>query len=290
MPDQNLRFRRKVVQTGEPQPKNRLLLLVSVAAAVIIVPALVYTAMHPAAVTGTVTNIARHIALPVKDIRVAVVAVRSTVAPLPSPKATVSAAATPSTNAELKLAKEAKNAALVKHLEHLKHERALAAARSKRLALSGRTASDIAGSDTNSGLSNSSDLPASQSTPTKAPTSAPQVAATPAQVALAQNQVPVSEATPVYAPEIVVDARFTRQVQPDYPEVAKAQNAQGTAIVLATIGPSGNVLSARIDQSTGNKLLDSAALEAARASGFEPPKINGKPATETYRLVYTFSL
>lgn len=103
-------------------------------------------------------------------------------------------------------------------------------------------------------------------------------------------QVPVADATPVYAPEIVVDARFTREVHPDYPEVAKVQNAQGTAIVLATIGPNGNVLSARIDQSTGNKLLDQAALSAARASGFEAPKVNGKPATETYRLVYTFSL
>jgi protein TonB len=79
-------------------------------------------------------------------------------------------------------------------------------------------------------------------------------------------------------------------VQPDYPNVAKEQNAQGTAVVLATIGPNGNVLATRIDQSTGNKLLDQAALAAARSSSFEPPRINGKPATETYRLVYTFQL
>ena len=103
-------------------------------------------------------------------------------------------------------------------------------------------------------------------------------------------QTPEADATPVYAPDVVVDARFTHQVQPDYPEMAKTQGVEGTAVVLATIGPSGAVVSARIDQSTGNKMLDDAALTAAKDSGFQPPIINGKPATETYRLVYTFAL
>jgi periplasmic protein TonB len=119
------------------------------------------------------------------------------------------------------------------------------------------------------------------------PTAAP--AATPATVAAADQQ-PQADATPVYAPEVVVDARFVHQVQPDYPDVAKEQNVQGTAVVFATVGPKGNVLSTHIDESTGNKLLDQAAMTAARQSSFEPPQINGKPATETYRLIYTFAL
>ena len=120
-------------------------------------------------------------------------------------------------------------------------------------------------------------------------TSAPQSAATAAALAAADQQ-PQADATPVYAPDVVVDARFLHQAEPDYPEVAKAQNAQGTAVVFATVGPKGNVLSTHIDQSTGNKLLDAAALSAARDSTFAAPEINGKPATETYRLVYTFAL
>lgn len=94
--------------------------------------------------------------------------------------------------------------------------------------------------------------------------------------------------TPVYAPTIVVDARFADRVEPVYPDIAKEQGVGGTAIVLATIGPDGRVLSVSIDQSTGNRQLDSSAVAAAHASRFEPPEIDGKPATETYRIVYTF--
>jgi len=98
------------------------------------------------------------------------------------------------------------------------------------------------------------------------------------------------EATPIYEPAVVVEARFIAQVQPVYPEIAKQQGIQGTAIVLVTVGPNGNVISESISQSTGNRLLDGAALEAARASKFLAPEVDGHPATETYRIVYTFAL
>lgn len=94
--------------------------------------------------------------------------------------------------------------------------------------------------------------------------------------------------TPIYAPTIVVDARFVDRVEPVYPDIAKEQGVGGTAIVLATIGPDGRVLTVAIDESTGNRQLDSSAVAAAHASRFAPPEIDGKPATETYRIVYTF--
>jgi len=93
----------------------------------------------------------------------------------------------------------------------------------------------------------------------------------------------------VYAPQIVVDARFATRIQPDYPEIAKEQNATGTATVLVTVGPKGNVISQRLERSAGHPALDQAALAAASRSSFLPPKIDGKPATETYRIVYTFA-
>jgi len=101
---------------------------------------------------------------------------------------------------------------------------------------------------------------------------------------------PVTQATPIYEPAVVVEARFVSQVQPIYPEIARNQGIQGTTIVLVTVGPSGNVISQSIGQSAGNRLLDGAALDAARASRFQAPEVDGHPATQTYRVVYTFSL
>lgn len=279
MPSQDLRFRRKIVTTGEPQPKNRLAIILSAAAAAIIVPALAYTAMHPANVGNTVRQITGHFPSQIKNLRIAVRAARETPTPLPSPSATAtSGVPTPAAKPSAKPS-DAESA----RLAHLRRAHQIALAHSKKLSATASSAAD---------LNYTNNPNASAINATAAPVAAaPAPTHTPAQVAAAgPPQVPISEATPVYAPEIVVDARFTRQVHPDYPDVAKEQNAQGTAVVLATIGPNGNVLSARIDQSTGNRLLDAAALEAARASGFEPPKVNGKPATETYRLIYTFAI
>ncbi|HEV2878436.1 MAG TPA: energy transducer TonB [Candidatus Eremiobacteraceae bacterium] len=275
MANQDLRFRRRVTTVGDQQPKKNLPVIIAVAAAaVIIVPALIYTALHPANVTSTMKQFARHMPVQIKDIgRVSIVATRTT--PTPQPSATPSAApsATPAS-------KEKMTPAQIAHVAHLKraHELALAAAavHSKKLASNGQI-SDSSGNV---------DTPASGSTSmTTASTTATAPPGT-----VASEQQPVADATPVYAPEMVVEARFVHQAEPDYPEVAKEQNAQGTAVVFATIGPNGNVISTRIDQSTGNRLLDAAALTAARESTFQPPMINGKPATETYRLLYTFAL
>ncbi|MDQ6768338.1 MAG: TonB family protein [Candidatus Eremiobacteraeota bacterium] len=242
-------------------------------------PALIYTALHPANVSSTMRQIAKHMRpMQIKDLgRVAVVASRTTPTPQPSVSPTPAPSATPA--AKVGKATPAELA----HLAHLKRARELAAAaaagHARKLASTGQT-SDVSAS-TSAGT-DSSTQPGTTLVPARVGATSP--------AGVGTDQQPVADATPVYAPEMVVDARFTHEVQPDYPDVAKAQNAQGTAVVLATIGPSGSVISTRIDQSTGNKLLDQAALTAARLSTFEPPKINGKPATETYRLVYTFAL
>ena len=122
-------------------------------------------------------------------------------------------------------------------------------------------------------------------TPDPIPTQAP---AQP--VATDQPAAATPQLTPIYEPAVVVDARFVSQVQPIYPEIPKSQGIQGTAIVLVTVGPDGNVISLSIAQSTGNRLLDAAALDAARSSKFQAPEVDGHPATQTYRIVYTFAL
>lgn len=276
----HLRFRRRAIPTpGEAQPRNRFGVILTVATAAVILPAMVYGLMHPTEVRSTVKQLAHHVPLQVKDLRIAIVASRTTPQPKPSPTVTPAPTTTPGAHAT------PATAALSAHEAHLRrlHEIALAA-HARKLASTGQT-SDVAGTGTagqSTGSAGSSAGLQTAANSQPAATSAP----TPAAVALA----PQADATPVYAPDVVVDARFTHQVPPDYPAIAKDQGVQGTAVVFATIGPDGKVVSAHIDQSTGNKMLDSAALEAARASGFEPPIINGKPATETYRLVYSFTL
>lgn len=278
--NQDLRFRRRAMPTpGEERPKSKFGLILAAATAAVILPALVYSLMHPATVSSTVKQIARHVTM--KSFRVAVVASRETPTPAPSLSPQPTPAATASG------APKARREAEAAHEAHLKHLRALAhAAHQRKLALTEQT-SDVAGPST----------PVTQFVRRQAPSTANAAAGpaggsavtpTPAAVALAPTQQPQADATPLYAPDVVVDARFTHQVQPDYPEIAKMQNAQGSAVVLATIGPDGKVIDARIERSTGNKLLDSSALAAARESGFQPPLIDGKPATETYRLVYSF--
>jgi len=273
--NQDLRFRRRVTTVGDQQPKKNLpVIMALVASGLIIVPALIYSALHPATVSSTIRQLTRHMPMPVKQIAVvSIIASRTTPTPLPSATPTPATTATPAAKPKLTPAEAA-------HLAHVKRAHLLAAAlasHAKKLASNGQTL-DVSGSSTGSTV-DSPGTGSSSVTTTSAATPEPNAVAPPA-----------ADATPVYAPEMVVEARFVHQAQPDYPEVAKAQNAQGTAVVMATIGPNGNVISTRIDQSTGNKLLDGAALAAARQSTFEPPMINGKPATETYRLEYTFAL
>jgi TonB family protein len=293
----HLRFRRRAIETpGESQPKSRFVAILTIATAAVILPAMIYGLMHSSAVSMTVRRMARHVTLPVKEMRVAIIAARPSAQPSASP--TPSPSPTPQSPAA-----KAHALALAAHQAHLRrlHARALALASShaKKVALAEQT-SDVGGSQpstanemettTDSTAAPESDSNAASSVAAVTPTATP----SPATVAAAQEeqqaQQPEADATPVYAPDVVVDARFTHQVQPEYPAIAKDQGATGTAVVLATIGPDGKVISAKIDQSTGNRMLDEAALDAAKASGFEPPIINGKPATETYRLVYNFTL
>lgn len=95
--------------------------------------------------------------------------------------------------------------------------------------------------------------------------------------------------TPADYRYIVVSARFIHRVQPDYPEEAMKAGEEGTVIVTLTIGP-GGVSDVRVWESSGYGDLDRAALLAAKESSYSTPEVNGEPATETYRVIYTFSL
>jgi len=192
--------------------------------------------------------------------------------PSPSPTATSTPDATPTP--------QSTTPATQADIAKAKHQTALRLAAARRLQAAQSNANRVASTSLLAGTTTPAlqDSTVSQPAATAAPTPAPAIA------------TPDAEPTPVYAPRVVVDARFVDRVAPVYPDIAREQGAQGTAIVLATVGPKGNVISVALDQSTGNKMLDQSALSAARTSRFQPPEIGGKPATETYRIVYTFDL
>jgi TonB family protein len=59
--------------------------------------------------------------------------------------------------------------------------------------------------------------------------------------------------------------------RPDYPYEARRQNAVGSGLASLTIDPGiGVVLSARMERSTGNSILDASALKAFRRWRFRP--------------------
>lgn len=91
-------------------------------------------------------------------------------------------------------------------------------------------------------------------------------------------------------PQQSVEGYFIRKVAPDYPEIARDENVEGSVTVRVTIGPDGRLENAVVVQSSGNAELDAAALKAARDSLYRAPTLDGQPTKRDYLIVYTFNL
>jgi protein TonB len=78
-------------------------------------------------------------------------------------------------------------------------------------------------------------------------------------------------------------------VQPTYTDEARAAQLEGKVRVELTVDESGAVTNARVLAGLGQG-LDEAALEAARASTFEPGTRCGKAAVTTFTIGMRFSL
>jgi TonB family protein len=72
-------------------------------------------------------------------------------------------------------------------------------------------------------------------------------------------------------------------VQPEYPESAKEIGLGAVTVqVEVTVGPSGNLLGAKVYKSSSNMAIDQAALRAARESTYSPKLIDCAPSQGDY--------
>jgi len=86
------------------------------------------------------------------------------------------------------------------------------------------------------------------------------------------------------APDIEVVSYYKVEVKPqpiyaptpDYPDLARKAGIEGKAVVKMLVDIDGSVIEVQILKSSGNQMLDEAALTAARKSKFTPAKQRDK--------------
>ncbi|MCS0616640.1 TonB family protein [Massilia kyonggiensis] len=77
---------------------------------------------------------------------------------------------------------------------------------------------------------------------------------------------------------------------PAYPAAAAREGITGTSTLALLVGTDGRVSSARIEHSSGSRVLDSAALNALSRCTFKPATNNGVPEAGWARLAFVWTL
>jgi protein TonB len=118
-----------------------------------------------------------------------------------------------------------------------------------------------------------------------------------ASVPVAETPAPIPVPPPVKEPPVVkppvtkslgvINGLATNLPKPNYPAAAIAVNIQGKVDVQVLIDESGRVVSAKAV--SGNALLRSAAVAAARNARFTPTTLSNVPVKVTGVIVYNFS-
>lgn len=82
---------------------------------------------------------------------------------------------------------------------------------------------------------------------------------------------------------------LTQFVSPDYPEMARASQLEGTVVVKVQVGPDGSVLQA-IVLSPVHPLLDKEAVKAAKRCKFQPGRQRGVAVKAWMAIPFAFRL
>jgi len=140
-------------------------------------------------------------------------------------------------------------------------------------------------------------VPVALNVPVAVPSAAPLVAS-PVASSVPTSAVAVAVATkgevlavaPAPAAEVFVPPSFLSRQEPAYPERARRAGVEGVVGVRITLAPDGSVRQVELTQSSGSRLLDEAALTAARASTFAPASRNQTPVESEAVASYRFEL
>ena len=115
-----------------------------------------------------------------------------------------------------------------------------------------------------------------------------------APTSMAEAAVPtkgeVLAAAPAPVAEVFVPPAFLCRQEPAYPERARRAGIEGVVGVRIALAADGGVRQAELTRSSGSRLLDEAALAAARSSTFAPASRNRSPVASEAEASYRFEL
>jgi protein TonB len=114
-----------------------------------------------------------------------------------------------------------------------------------------------------------------------APTTAPPEPPAPA--------APIVAAKPAAPTGPRAPARLLQKVAPPYPEAARSEGLEGEVVLMLTIDTRGHVTAVRLVKGLAPP-LDAAAVEAARATLWDPARVGDTPVITTQRFNVRFML
>ena len=96
----------------------------------------------------------------------------------------------------------------------------------------------------------------------------------------------VESKTPVSVQDLTKKPEITKYASPKYPKEAKG--IEGKSIIKIVIDENGDVSDASVKVSSGNTLLDEAAVKAASDFKFSPGEVDGKAVKVEMMLPFKF--
>lgn len=99
---------------------------------------------------------------------------------------------------------------------------------------------------------------------------------------------PIRPAAPVRVSTLLRPPVKIRDVSPVYPDPARLARVEGLVVIEAVIGPTGEVVDARVLRS--KEMLDEAALAAVRQWRYTPTLLNGVPMSVILTVTVNFTL
>lgn len=135
-----------------------------------------------------------------------------------------------------------------------------------------------------------SGLPSATTDDTAAPASVAGDVTPPTAIGDGSSPVPGMDATTLLTEGGASGPAYARNPAPSYPELARAQGAQGTVVLRVEVLPSGRCGELHVSESSGHAMLDEAAAGAVQRWRFRPATRIGTPVSVWVSIPVTFRL